>query len=327
MDKLEEAKVNGIKAAETASDLQELDAVRVDYLGKKGLFSEFMRELGKLSKEERPARGAVINEAKQAVVAAVEARREAIERAELEKKLSSETVDITLSGRRDEEGSLHPVSRTVERIKELFGSMGFSVVGGPEIEDDYHNFDALNLPPNHPARASHDTFQLENGLLLRSQTSSVQIRTMEVQKPPIRIIAPGRVYRNDYDMTHTPMFHQVEGLVVDGKVSFADLKGVLHSFLLNFFEEELEVRFRPSYFPFTEPSAEVDLRRKGGKWLEVLGCGMVHPNVLRNLGIDTDKYTGYAFGMGIERLTMLRYGVNDLRAFFENDLRFLKQFA
>jgi len=327
MDKLEEAKNNGVSAAKNAGNMQELDAVRVDFLGKKGLFSSFMRELGKLSAEERPARGAVINEAKQAVIDAVETRRAEIEKAELDEKLSKETVDITLPGRTSEQGNMHPVSRTIERIKEIFGSMGFSVVGGPEIEDDYHNFDALNLPPNHPARASHDTFMAENGLLLRSQTSSVQIRTMEVQKPPIRIIAPGRVYRNDYDMTHTPMFHQVEGLLVEEHTSFAELKGVLNSFLVNFFEEELEVRFRPSYFPFTEPSAEVDLRRKGGKWLEVLGCGMVHPNVLRNVGIDTDKYVGYAFGMGVERLTMLRYGVNDLRAFFESDLRFLKQFA
>ncbi len=327
MDSLEEAKSNGIAAAQKAQDLQELDQVRVDFLGKKGLFSSFMRELGKLSAEERPQRGAVINDAKQAVVNAVEQRRAEIENAELAAKLSGETVDITLPGRVSEPGNIHPISRTVERIKELFGSLGFTCVGGPEIEDDYHNFDALNLPPNHPARANHDTFALENGLLLRSQTSSVQIRTMEVQKPPIRIIAPGRVYRNDYDMTHTPMFHQVEGLLVEEHTSFAELKGVLHTFLVNFFEEELEVRFRPSYFPFTEPSAEVDLRRKGGKWLEVLGCGVVHPNVLRNVGIDTDKYVGFAFGMGVERLTMLRYGVNDLRAFFESDLRFLKQFA
>ena len=205
--------------------------------------------------------------------------------------------------------------------------MGFEVASGPEIEDDYHNFDALNLPPHHPARDSHDTFMFPNGLLLRSQTSSVQIRTMEKKAPPIRIISPGRVYRNDYDMTHTPMFHQIEGLYVDKNVSFADLKGVIYEFLQKFFEEELEVRFRPSYFPFTEPSAEVDVRRKGGKWLEVLGCGMVHPNVLRNVGIDPQEYNGFAFGMGIERLTMLRYGVKDLRAFFENDLRFLKQFA
>ena len=205
--------------------------------------------------------------------------------------------------------------------------MGFEIASGPEIEDDYHNFDALNLPPHHPARDSHDTFMFANGLLLRSQTSSVQIRTMEKKAPPIRIVSPGRVYRNDYDMTHTPMFHQIEGLYVDKNVSFADLKGVLYEFLLKFFEEELEVRFRPSYFPFTEPSAEVDVRRKGGKWLEVLGCGMVHPNVLRNVGIDPEEYTGFAFGMGIERLTMLRYGVKDLRSFFENDLRFLRQFA
>lgn len=327
MDKLEEAKLNGVAAANNAKDLQELDAVRVNFLGKKGEFAAFMRELGKLSAEERPQRGAVINEAKQAVVEAVEARRAQIEKAALEEKLSKETVDISLPGRKRELGNEHPISRTIERIKEIFGSMGFSVVGGPEIEDDYHNFDALNLPQNHPARSSQDTFSVENGLLLRSQTSSVQVRTMETQKPPIRIIAPGRVYRNDYDMTHTPMFHQVEGLLVEEHTSFAELKGVLNEFLLKFFEEELEVRFRPSFFPFTEPSAEVDLRRKGGKWLEVLGCGMVHPNVLRNVGIDTDKYVGYAFGMGVERLTMLRYGVNDLRAFFENDLRFLKQFA
>ena len=306
MDKLEEAKLSGVKAANEAQDLQQLDAIRVNFLGKKGQFASFMAELGKLSNEERRAQ---------------------IEKAALEEKLSKETVDITLPGRAPSFGNEHPISRTIERIKEIFGSMGFSVVGGPEIEDDYHNFDALNLPPNHPARSSQDTFSVENGLLLRSQTSSVQVRTMETQKPPIRIIAPGRVYRNDYDMTHTPMFHQVEGLLVEEHTSFAELKGVLNEFLLKFFEEELEVRFRPSFFPFTEPSAEVDLRRKGGKWLEVLGCGMVHPNVLKNVGIDTDKYVGYAFGMGVERLTMLRYGVNDLRAFFENDLRFLKQFA
>ncbi len=327
MDNLEQAKLNGINAANSAKDLQELDAVKNNFLGKKGEFTAFMRELGKLSAEERPKRGAVINEARQAVIDAIESKKAQIEKALLEEKLSNETVDITLPGRSNELGNEHPISRTIQRIKEIFGSMGFSVVGGPEIEDDYHNFDALNLPPNHPARSSQDTFSVENGLLLRSQTSSVQVRTMETQKPPIRIIAPGRVYRNDYDMTHTPMFHQVEGLLVEEHTSFAELKGVLHEFLLKFFEEELEVRFRPSFFPFTEPSAEVDLRRKGGKWLEVLGCGMVHPNVLKNVGIDTDKYVGYAFGMGVERLTMLRYGVNDLRAFFENDLRFLKQFA
>ncbi|MBO8415766.1 MAG: phenylalanine--tRNA ligase subunit alpha [Proteobacteria bacterium] len=327
MNKLSEAKESGIKAARSAQTLQDLDAVRVNYLGKKGVFADFMKELAALSKEDRPARGAVINEVKQEVIAAIEEKRAEIEERELNARLSSETVDITLPGRRRERGNIHPVIRTIERIEELFGAMGFETVGGPEIEDDYHNFDALNLPPHHPARASHDTFMLDNGLLLRSQTSSVQIRVMENKKPPIRIIAPGRVYRNDYDMTHTPMFHQMEGLLVEEHTSFAELKDVLYEFLHNFFEEELEVRFRPSYFPFTEPSAEVDVRRKGGKWLEVLGCGMVHPNVLRNVGIDTEKYRGYAFGMGMERLTMLRYGVNDLRAFFENDLRFLKQFA
>ncbi len=327
MDKLTEAKERGIQAAAAAADLQDLDAVRVEYLGKKGIFADFMKELAALSKEERPARGAEINAVKQEVVAALEAKREEIENRELNAKLASEKVDITLPGRRRVTGTLHPVTRTIERIEDLFGAMGFETVGGPEIEDDYHNFDALNLPPHHPARASHDTFMLDNGLLLRSQTSSVQIRVMEKIKPPIRIIAPGRVYRNDYDMTHTPMFHQVEGLLVEEHSSFAELKGVLYDFLHAFFEEELEVRFRPSYFPFTEPSAEVDVKRKGGKWLEVLGCGMVHPNVLRNVGIDTEKYCGFAFGMGVERLTMLRYGVNDLRAFFENDLRFLKQFA
>jgi phenylalanyl-tRNA synthetase alpha chain len=327
MDKLEEAKINGVAAAKKANSLNELNDIKVSLLGKKGAFTAFMRELGSLSAEERPVRGAAINEARQAVIDALEERRLSLEKEALSAKLASETVDITLNGRNVSLGNEHPISRTIERIKEIFGSMGFEVVGGPEIEDDYHNFDALNLPPNHPARSTQDTFAVENGLLLRSQTSSVQIRTMEVQKPPIRMIAPGRVYRNDYDMTHTPMFHQVEGLLVEEHTSFAELKGVLHDFLLKFFEEELEVRFRPSFFPFTEPSAEVDLRRKGGKWLEVLGCGMVHPNVLRNVGIDTDKYIGYAFGMGVERLTMLRYGVNDLRAFFENDLRFLKQFA
>ncbi|MCR5085364.1 MAG: phenylalanine--tRNA ligase subunit alpha [Succinivibrionaceae bacterium] len=324
---LEEAKARGVSAANGAQDAAALDAVRVEFLGKKGIFADFMKGLGKCSPEERPQLGAAINAAKQEVIAAIEGRRAAIEEDELRRRLAGESVDVTLPGRRSDQGNIHPVTRTIERIEEIFSSMGFETVGGPEIEDDYHNFDALNLPPNHPARASHDTFMLENSLLLRSQTSSVQIRIMEKQRPPIRMIAPGRVYRNDYDMTHTPMFHQVEGLLVEEHTSFAELKGTLHQFLLAFFEESLEVRFRPSYFPFTEPSAEVDVRRRGGKWLEVLGCGMVHPNVLRNVGIDTERFTGFAFGMGVERLTMLRYGVNDLRAFFENDLRFLRQFA
>lgn len=327
MDKLQQAQQDGIAAAASANTLQDLDTVRVNFLGKKGLFSEFMKELASLDATEKPKRGAVINAARQEVIQALETRRAQLEKAAMDAKLASERVDITLPGRHREVGTLHPVTRTIERLTDLFASMGFEAVSGPEIEDDYHNFDALNLPPSHPARDSHDTFMFPNGLLLRSQTSSVQIRTMEKKEPPIRIISPGRVYRNDYDMTHTPMFHQIEGLYVDKNVSFADLKGVLYEFLLKFFEEELEVRFRPSFFPFTEPSAEVDVRRKGGKWLEVLGCGMVHPNVLRNVGIDPEVYTGFAFGMGIERLTMLRYGVKDLRAFFDGDLRFLKQFA
>ena len=338
MDKLTEAKERGIQAAAAAADLQDLDAVRVEYLGKKGIFADFMKELAALSKEERPARGAEINAVKQEVVAALEAKREEIENRELNAKLASEKVDITLPGRRRVTGTLHPVTRTIERIEDLFGAMGFETVGGPEIEDDYHNFDALNLPPHHPARASHDTFMLDNGLLLRSQTSSVQIRVMEKIKPPIRIIAPGRVYRNDYDMTHTPMFHQVEGLVIDKNITMAHLKGCLYDFVKAFFElDDIPVRYRPSYFPFTEPSAEMDigcLKTKtelkigaGTDWLEILGCGMVHPSVLRAGGIDPDEYQGFAFGMGIDRLAMLKYGIPDLRTFFESDVRWLKHYG
>ncbi|MDO2948494.1 phenylalanine--tRNA ligase subunit alpha [Aeromonas simiae] len=308
------------------SDIAALDEIRVKYLGKKGFFTEQMKGLGALSPEERPAAGAVINQAKQAVQDLLSERREALEAAVLNQKLAAETIDITLPGRRIENGGLHPVTRTIERIERLFGEMGFTVARGPEIEDGFHNFDALNIPAHHPARTDHDTFYFNPDLMLRTHTSGVQIRTMEQQQPPIRIIAPGRVYRNDYDMTHTPMFHQVEGLLIDEHASFTELKGILHDFLRNYFEEDLTIRFRPSYFPFTEPSAEVDVMGKNGKWLEVLGCGMVHPNVLRSVGIDPEKYAGFAFGMGVERLTMLRYGVNDLRAFFENDLRFLKQF-
>lgn len=308
------------------SDIATLDEIRVKYLGKKGFFTEQMKGLGALSAEERPAAGAVINQAKQQVQDALNERREALEVAVLNQKLAAETIDVSLPGRRIENGGLHPVTRTIERIERLFGEMGFKVARGPEIEDGFHNFDALNIPAHHPARTDHDTFYFNPDLMLRTHTSGVQIRTMEHQQPPIRIIAPGRVYRNDYDMTHTPMFHQVEGLLVDEHASFTELKGILHDFLRNYFEEDLTIRFRPSYFPFTEPSAEVDVMGKNGKWLEVLGCGMVHPNVLRSVGIDPEKYSGFAFGMGVERLTMLRYGVNDLRAFFENDLRFLKQF-
>jgi phenylalanyl-tRNA synthetase alpha chain len=326
MQQLEEVVGQARAEIEGVSDIAALDEIRVKYLGKKGFFTEQMKGLGALSAEERPAAGAVINQAKQQVQDALNERREALEVAVLNQKLAAETIDVSLPGRRIENGGLHPVTRTIERIERLFGEMGFKVARGPEIEDGFHNFDALNIPAHHPARTDHDTFYFNPDLMLRTHTSGVQIRTMEHQQPPIRIIAPGRVYRNDYDMTHTPMFHQVEGLLVDEHASFTELKGIVHDFLRNYFEEDLTIRFRPSYFPFTEPSAEVDVMGKNGKWLEVLGCGMVHPNVLRSVGIDPEKYSGFAFGMGVERLTMLRYGVNDLRAFFENDLRFLKQF-
>ncbi|WP_421238394.1 phenylalanine--tRNA ligase subunit alpha [Aeromonas enteropelogenes] len=326
MQQLEEVVGQAKAEIEGVSDIAALDEIRVKYLGKKGFFTEQMKGLGALSAEERPTAGAVINQAKQQVQDTLNARREALEIAVLNQKLAAETIDVSLPGRRIENGGLHPVTRTIERIERLFGEMGFKVARGPEIEDGFHNFDALNIPAHHPARTDHDTFYFNPDLMLRTHTSGVQIRTMEKQQPPIRIIAPGRVYRNDYDMTHTPMFHQVEGLLVDEHASFTELKGILHDFLRNYFEEDLTIRFRPSYFPFTEPSAEVDVMGKNGKWLEVLGCGMVHPNVLRSVGIDPEKYSGFAFGMGVERLTMLRYGVNDLRAFFENDLRFLKQF-
>lgn len=319
-----------IKQAEeqinSASQPAELDVVRVEYLGKKGKLTELLKGLGKLSNEERPAAGQKINQAKQQIQQIIHLRGEELKAAELNAKLAAETIDVTLPGRSTEMGGLHPVSRTIERMENFFGSIGFSVKTGPEVEDGFHNFDALNIPAHHPARADHDTFYFNPNLMLRTQTSGVQIRTMETEQPPLRIISPGRVYRNDYDQTHTPMFHQVEGLMVDKNVNFAELKGILHDFLNHFFERELEVRFRPSYFPFTEPSAEVDVMQENGKWLEVLGCGMVHPNVLKAVNIDPEVYTGFAFGIGVERLTMIRYGVNDLRSFFENDLRFIKQF-
>lgn len=326
MQQLEDILSNATAAIEAADSVVALDEVRVKYLGKKGELTLQLQALGKLPPEERREAGASINKAKQAVQAAISERKNALESAELEAKLAAETIDVTLPGRRIENGGIHPVTRTIERIESFFGELGFDVKTGPEIEDAFHNFDALNIAEDHPARTDHDTFFFNPDLMLRTHTSGVQIRTMEENQPPLRFIAPGRVYRNDYDQTHTPMFHQVEGMLVDENVNFAQLKGILHDFLCNFFEEDLEVRFRPSYFPFTEPSAEVDVRRKDGKWLEILGCGMVHPNVLRAVNIDPEKYSGFAFGMGVERLTMLRYGVNDLRAFFENDLRFLKQF-
>ncbi len=313
-------------AISEANDPTALDEVRVNFLGKKGQFTELMKGLGKLPKEEKPKAGQVINIAKQKVQKALNAKNEFLREQEIAKQLASESIDVTLPGLTNELGGLHPVTRTIERIESFFTELGFEIKTGPEVEDDFHNFDALNIPEHHPARQDHDTFYFNPKLVLRTQTSGVQIRTMEAEKPPLRIISPGKVYRNDYDQTHTPMFHQVEGLFIDKDVSFTHLKGILHDFLHNFFEEDLEIRFRPSYFPFTEPSAEVDVMGKNGKWLEVLGCGMVHPNVLKSVGVDPEVYTGFAFGMGVERLTMLRYGVNDLRSFFENDLRLLKQF-
>ena len=322
-----------------ATNLAALDQVRVHYLGKNGLLTEQLKQLGKLPHEERKAAGAEINNAKQALSVALDERRVSLQAQALDARLQAEKVDVTLPGRRVDTGSLHPVTLTIQRITEIFAQLGFNLATGPEIEDDFHNFPALNIPESHPARAMHDTFYLQSGLLLRTHTSSVQIRYMENNPPPLRIIAPGRVYRCDSDMTHSPMFHQVEGLMVDEDVTFADLKGILEAFFKAFFEvDELPTRFRATFFPFTEPSAETDIQCvhcggagcrvcKGTGWLEVMGCGMVHPNVLQNVGIDSEKYTGFAFGFGVERLAMLRYQINDLRVMFDNDVRFLKQFG
>ncbi|MDX1403998.1 MAG: phenylalanine--tRNA ligase subunit alpha [Woeseiaceae bacterium] len=311
---------------DAAGDLAALDTVRVKYLGKNGLFTARLKSLGELPAEQRPAAGQEINESKRAVQEQLNTRRSDLEHAALEAKLAADRVDVTLPGRGMGLGGRHPVSRAALRIEKIFRDAGFGVRTGPEIEDDYHNFTALNIPENHPARAMHDTFYFPGGMLLRTHTSPVQIRSMAEEGVPIRIISPGRVYRCDSDQTHTPMFHQVEGLVIDRGISFANLKAALHQFVENYFERKAKLRFRASYFPFTEPSAEVDVEWEEGKWLEILGCGMVHPNVLEMAGIDPEEFTGYAFGMGIERLAMLRYGVNDLRTFFENDLRFLRQF-
>jgi phenylalanyl-tRNA synthetase alpha chain len=320
---LEQAGV-AVKAAKT---LAELETVRVNYLGKKGAFTLQLRELGRLPAAERPAAGQRVNEAKAALSELIAARRDALEAAKLDAELASGSLDVTLPARGVRRGSRHPVSRTLRRITTIFAQAGFGVATGPEIEDEFYNFTALNIPENHPARAMHDTFYFPSGKLLRTHTSPVQIRAMQTQGVPLRLIAPGRVYRCDSDLTHTPMFTQVEGLLVDRGVSFANLKAVLYEFVSSFFERDVELRFRPSYFPFTEPSAEVDVLSESGRWLEILGCGMVHPNVLRNVDVDPEEFTGYAFGLGVERLAMLRYGVHDLRLFFENDLRFLRQFG
>jgi phenylalanyl-tRNA synthetase alpha chain len=338
VSELNELEGAALSAVAAAADAAVLDDVRVQYLGKKGLLTRQLKQLGSLPPEDRPAAGQAINRIKQQVQQAIDARRDQLQGAALDAQLAGEAIDVTLPGRGQSSGGLHPVTRTLRRIEELFVPLGFTVEEGPEIEDDYHNFEALNIPSHHPARAMHDTFYFDAHTLLRTHTSPVQVRVMENRKPPLRIIAPGRVYRCDSDLTHTPMFHQVEGLLVDENVSFANLKGVLDEFLHAFFErDDLAVRFRPSYFPFTEPSAEVDIQcvmcsgegcRVCGHsgWLEVLGCGMVHPKVFNYAGIDNERYTGFAFGMGVERLAMLRYGVNDLRLFFENDLAFLTQF-
>ena len=338
MQELDRLVADAEAAINQSEDLKSLEQLRVDYLGKKGLITAQLKQLGKLPAEERPAAGEKINLAKQSVHSVLEQRRTILKTLELEQRLASETIDVSLDGRGQHNGSLHPVTLTIDRIVSLFASAGFEVAEGPEIEDDQHNFEALNIPANHPARAMHDTFYVDESTVLRTHTSPVQIRVMENQKPPLRVIAPGRVYRCDSDLTHTPMFHQIEGFVVDKNVSFAQLKGLLDQFLSAFFEKELPLRFRPSYFPFTEPSAEVDIAcvMCGGKgcrvcshtgWLEIMGCGMIHPNVFNATGIDNEEYTGLAFGLGVERMAMLRYGVNDLRLFFENDSRFLKQFA
>lgn len=320
-----------------SNDLRSLDEVRVSFLGKKGELTTLLKSLGQMDPTERPKAGESINQAKSAIQDAIEHRKASLANSQLEEELASGSIDITLPGRRSFLGGLHPVTQVLNRIEELFIGSGYEVVTGPEVEDEYHNFEALNIPEHHPARAMHDTFYFGDGGLLRTHTSPSQVRTMEKQNPPIRVICPGRVYRRDSDLTHSPMFHQVEGLVVDEGISFADLKGTLTEFLMKFFEKELAVRFRPSYFPFTEPSAEVDVQcvncnGKGCRvcsntgWLEVLGSGMIHPNVLNMSGIDTEKYSGFAFGFGADRLAMLLYEVNDLRLFFESDLRFLRQF-
>lgn len=309
----------------------QLEQLRLDLLGRKGRLTAQLKQLGELPAEQRRAAGQVINQAKQAIEMAIAQRSAQLASARLQRQLTEDRLDLTLPGRRLADGAAHPVSRTLDRIIDLFAQLGFAVATGPEVEDDEHNFAALNFPEHHPARAMHDTFYLEDGRLLRTHTSPVQVRVMRAGPPPYRIIAPGRVFRSDSDQTHTPQFHQVEGLLVDEGVSFADLKGILLAFVRAFFEDDLEMRLRPSYFPFTEPSAEVDIRWPDpqggpGRWLEVLGCGMVHPNVLRACGVDAERYTGYAFGLGVERFAMLRYQVDDLRLFFDNQVPFLSQF-
>ena len=336
MSEIESLSAQALSDIAAASTPDALEALRVALLGKSGSITAQLKSLGALPGDQRKAAGEAINRARDAIGAALAERRQLLEAAALDARLASESIDVTLPGRDAARGGVHPVSRTLERISGIFGRLGYESADGPEIEDDWHNFEALNFPPHHPARAMHDTFYFPDGRLLRTHTSGVQIRYMQDLlarggQPPLRMIAAGKVYRSDSDQTHTPMFHQVEGLLVDERASFADLKGTLVEFVRAFFERDFEMRFRPSYFPFTEPSAEVDIawQQADGstRWLEVLGCGMVHPNVLKSVGIDPEKYTGFAFGLGVERFAMLRYGVDDLRSFFDNDVRFLRQFA
>jgi phenylalanyl-tRNA synthetase alpha chain len=331
MSDIESLSTQALSEIASAQTPEALESLRVALLGKSGSITAQLKQLGTLPGDQRKAAGEAINVARDAIASALSARKVLLEDAALDARLGGESIDVTLPGRNAERGGLHPISRTLERIADIFGRLGYELADGPEIEDDWHNFEALNFPPHHPARAMHDTFYFGDGRLLRTHTSGVQVRYMGEHAPPLRMIAAGKVYRSDSDQTHSPMFHQVEGLLVDEHSTFADLKGTLAEFVRAFFERDFEMRFRPSYFPFVEPGAEVDIawQQPDGstRWLEVLGCGMVHPNVLRSCGIDPERYTGFAFGMGVERFAMLRYGVNDLRAFFENDVRFLKQFA
>ena len=338
MQALDDLKAEATAAIQSAADPAALEKLRVEWLGKKGRVTDLLKSLGKLDADERPKVGAEINAVKQLLNEHISERKETLQQATIAAQLAAESLDVTLPGRREDLGALHPITRTIDRMAEYFAVLGFEVVEGPEIEDDYHNFEALNIPAHHPARAMHDTFYIDDTHVLRTHTSGVQVRTMETREPPLRVICPGRVYRCDSDLTHSPMFHQVEGLLIDENVNFGQLKGIIQDFLHAFFEQDaLAVRFRPSYFPFTEPSAEVDIQCvkctgegcricSGTGWLEVMGCGMVHPRVLEMSGVDTECYQGFAFGMGVERLAMLRYGIGDLRLNFENDLRFLAQF-
>lgn len=331
MDSVKQILKQALADIEASEELSVLDDLRVRYLGKKGEITSLLKSLGAMEQEQRKAFGQAVNLAKVELAEAVNLRKRTLEDLALNARLESEIIDVTLPGRGQQRGGMHPVTHTLQRMTDIFSRLGYDIATGPEVEDDFHNFESLNFPPHHPARAMHDTFYFSDGRLLRTHTSPVQIREMLKKGAPIRVIAPGKVYRSDSDQTHTPMFHQVEGLLVGETVSMADLKGVLHSFIDLFFEKHLDMRFRPSYFPFTEPSAEVDIAWDKGDgsepgWLEILGCGMVHPNVLKACGVDSEKYVGYAFGMGVERLAMLRYGASDLRQFFENDVRFLRQF-